>query len=1265
MENKRGIDFDNIELSFEEVEEEVLTESTINIGNYKVTESEREFRKNHEEEFENAYISSEREREQKRLEYAQRRAEEVVSKATEGDSEIDLSGTILTGGVNQLEIPLTDLVNLNYDFTVVDFIGTVNQYRQMLGFPMEDIGFIIFQQGMANKGIDYDNNINLIEEDTYRSLIKKLIPTWRQPENFEGHTMSVDSWLGVLKRTLLSDITLRLSAKGVTSIKPLESYNTFSEYIAYLFRFLIDNKVVEVESLELTNAISTIEGAYGYIYNSLFTSGMAGVLTDDGVMFADDIGNVMIKTSPTYKAIYEVIMGGRGFKNIYDYDVLGSRSKINEELISLGFNIRDYKPNFNMLFEGEGLSLAFWHLACANGIVMGTEETLEKDYFNNLYDVLESGVRQVYREATPEEFRTFIRNLCNTVVCIEESVFHSTFKVSFDGVINPKEIMDAFNINKKRVYIGSGSAPDINKGPVNGTFSVKFIADEEKYARLPVFAYQLAENLIAQGHKPDLSRLVIGRDLSGDPMTIDLSGQDMSSILIGGGQRSGKGVLTMNIIGAAMAAGSPVIYFDGKPEVASIIMGITDKYGLKPVSWDGNLFLRSGAYPVDYDGYFEGSGKDSFALASLQKDFSTHLTYLKGMQLMLFDARYQVLNGTRYGREHRPIWVFDELLALTNSLGTIVKGFSELEKSLRKDKKTDSFEYLYSKQVLSWLAELSKEYTSIMLSEFPVSGLKNMGLYQNIQVNAFKDAAGHEFYDYVPYTKVSTSKSILKLLGRATFDGSEGLRELNKPAYAKEKFLIDTVQYFAKTTVQKIASLSDIEVFKPYLVIQDLGGDSEVQFRSVIDRVPGLIRSITDENDNLHPGVAFEGYLDIVTGGRTAEAMQRSRNYIESVFSNTSLSSFYSSLDEYFMDMSIESMQSITGLLDATYLQNVEHENVGAGVGTGKQPPEGSEKFKDIGSSFARRPGVLPVGDEVGAGQQPMGGIGGFVGEEEQPSVGVRNEQERGPVSEPEAYEFKPQYTSPNERHNYEQVYTEPFVMSERRNPFSKIKGMGAFGGLAKLELTTDMIFEDMVRVVGSADRVHTLMISQTGLIGLNGVAYKPTFSEEFIEGLPYDIQGPVREGNVGHLFNFKSLTKFKMLVVLVVDNGEIAYGNLRRELGLKDFREIYNRLGYLEEVYVEGRLVPREGRSASEERYQFEEDLRVELKMPKIPSFKDMHVDKVFKNPVVKTLSNTFGWTAGAGIVYASASLIGGWAILAGALFGKGAYDYYKGRTK
>ncbi|MEC2463555.1 hypothetical protein P9X10_01390 [Bacillus cereus] len=117
----------------------------------------------------------------------------------------------------------------------------------------------------------------------------------------------------------------------------------------------------------------------------------------------------------------------------------------------------------------------------------------------------------------------------------------------------------------------------------------------------PLFAYQVLDSLKEKGETVDWSNIVLGKGIDGTTVTskegskVNFTRQLVHNIIAG--SRSGKGVMTLNILSTAIASERPVFYLDRKPDMAALF---ADYVGVN--NGTPNMFIVSGsAYSDSFD----------------------------------------------------------------------------------------------------------------------------------------------------------------------------------------------------------------------------------------------------------------------------------------------------------------------------------------------------------------------------------------------------------------------------------------------------------------------------------------------------------------------------------------------------------------------------------------------------------------------------------------------------------------------------------------
>lgn len=147
----------------------------------------------------------------------------------------------------------------------------------------------------------------------------------------------------------------------------------------------------------------------------------------------------------------------------------------------------------------------------------------------------------------------------------------------------------------KTELLGSSRLQWLNKAEVKPSsylYSLKFVLDETAYTSEIIFGYQAIDKQASAGIVPSLSRILVGRSISGDDVTLSFDvttaaeAPKLACFNISAGTRGGKGVMTLSILGTALVDNCSFIYLDGKPDMAALCWEIERKLGVKILAVD-------------------------------------------------------------------------------------------------------------------------------------------------------------------------------------------------------------------------------------------------------------------------------------------------------------------------------------------------------------------------------------------------------------------------------------------------------------------------------------------------------------------------------------------------------------------------------------------------------------------------------------------------------------------------------------------------------
>lgn len=188
----------------------------------------------------------------------------------------------------------------------------------------------------------------------------------------------------------------------------------------------------------------------------------------------------------------------------------------------------------------------------------------------------------------------FVRSVCTACV-LSRNDDDIVFKVkicTFEKHItksSTKHLFDSVYFTQNSQGVSFPDANVIEVKSVNCTiYEFSFCRQQELMDKKPLFGYEAARLFQYQHRRISYDNILIGEDENGSPLFSNQGGiiniQGHVAHRISAGSRSGKGVMTMNILASSAASGAAIFYIDRKPDIGSELAYITD----------GNMFLVNG-----------------------------------------------------------------------------------------------------------------------------------------------------------------------------------------------------------------------------------------------------------------------------------------------------------------------------------------------------------------------------------------------------------------------------------------------------------------------------------------------------------------------------------------------------------------------------------------------------------------------------------------------------------------------------------------------
>ena len=124
--------------------------------------------------------------------------------------------------------------------------------------------------------------------------------------------------------------------------------------------------------------------------------------------------------------------------------------------------------------------------------------------------------------------------------------------------------------------------------------SFRYTSSIDNYNKEIIFGYQAIDRRLEAGLTPTMQSILLGRTIAGEDFTYDMTKPKGSISVVAAGSRSGKGVMTLSLLGTALACNYPFIYVDGKPDMASILWSLEARSGKPILAVDAVVTGRGG-----------------------------------------------------------------------------------------------------------------------------------------------------------------------------------------------------------------------------------------------------------------------------------------------------------------------------------------------------------------------------------------------------------------------------------------------------------------------------------------------------------------------------------------------------------------------------------------------------------------------------------------------------------------------------------------------
>ena len=589
------------------------------------------------------------------------------------------------------------------------------------------------------------------------------------------------------------------------------------------------------------------------IYQNLFKSGMevdkpVGILVSDGYRAYVKGRGIGRKANPIFGKLYNVVAQILGNENLN----MPQKSKtISLDNVMEGYNyfVDLQVRNLFGVCSVKDSSGSVSDYMCSNWFEF--ESKIEKVLENIIYQaIVELGTDNI------DEIDNMLSKLRTALTtCIAITEYDKATCIKLRIYANGKQIdsqLIEHEIKKGKLFSGKGKVKLFTE--TDGVYTIAVIFDEVANSQRPLFAFQAINTLIERNEKLSWKNVVLGRDIDTDTIyTMDFTNNALFNCIIGAGQRSGKGVMTLNILGAAFAEKFPIFYADGKPEMGRMLWKLGEKYGIPVFAID---CMEAHPKYVDLVGKGLPSGLGS------KKAVALTIAYIKMLQLSVVFANTRNL-GVNFdvpgfdSVRDRAVFVFDEALAFRGAIMNTRKAIKTADSIL--DSKEDKEMKRVYKGLLGWIDTANLDFRSSLMSQMPKSAINLFWLNQNM-TGEWKV----EDNDFA--SNAVRSSSTCRILGSGMIGQYFGLP--NTPKLANYVNMTERCFGFY-TGLNRPEDDSGVKLFKPYLVLpsSEIGDESNCVEQLENNTPEKILRSIRLQDGTYREDIGFEGIIKLISNG--------------------------------------------------------------------------------------------------------------------------------------------------------------------------------------------------------------------------------------------------------------------------------------------------------------------------------------------------------------------------------------------------------------
>lgn len=471
---------------------------------------------------------------------------------------------------------------------------------------------------------------------------------------------------------------------------------------------------------------------------------------------------------------------------------------------------------------------------------------------------------------------------------------------------------------------GAGSTVKIKElSYSNGVLDLQIVYNEDKYSKTILFAHQVLPTILEGGIKPSWKQVIMGKNAKTNTTFTENFVDDKNTVIqMYAGSRSGKGVMTMNIVASALAAGCKLMYMDGKPDSSKVLAEMAWSAGKECCVFNGrdagdsleaipccpkrrvdNKFRGCDNFPemlmsgsadsakekeAEAESYGDEANipdesKEKQQVASISAEALRNwkmtlyriMQYYRGLDLFVKLANKRKSMGVTNDKSDYMVGIFDEIQNIdtqVTAIFNVIKGNAEKFQKELKDKKCEDAEK--KAEAVAWYNNF-KNWESNIVSAWDEAktitfGMANVTALFIWQTSSFPSADATSAVAQI-CRKFETAP---KIIGRAAIN-SGGLTSFGNTVVAgnlakswyDERFTGANGGFFAKTN-GALSKDCSATVFRPYNIYGDVSNslgriiaDAESSGLPIESLEGSSLQKDANGNWEVIPEVGFKAYV--------------------------------------------------------------------------------------------------------------------------------------------------------------------------------------------------------------------------------------------------------------------------------------------------------------------------------------------------------------------------------------------------------------------